>query len=61
MKRILAQPNDLRENPEFKDVTLCALTGHTPSEADRVRVPQAGFDNDLVKPRKGESDEAESD
>jgi PAS domain S-box-containing protein len=40
----------LREKPEFKDVTLCALTGYTPSEADRQRVPQAGFDNYLVKP-----------
>ena len=40
----------LREKPEFKDVTLCALTGYTPSEADRQRVPQAGFDHYLVKP-----------
>jgi PAS domain S-box-containing protein len=40
----------LREKPEFKDVTLCALSGYTPSEADRVRVPQAGFDHYFVKP-----------
>ncbi len=40
----------LRERPEFKGVTLCALTGYTPSEADRVRAPQAGFDHYLVKP-----------
>jgi PAS domain S-box-containing protein len=40
----------LRERPEFKGVMLCAMTGYTPSEADRVRVPQAGFDHYLVKP-----------
>ena len=27
----------LRERPEFKDVVMCALTGFTPSEADRQR------------------------
>ncbi len=40
----------LREKPGFKEVTLCALTGYTPSEADRVRFPQAGFDHYFVKP-----------
>src|SRR5207342_1934623 len=34
----------LREKPEFKRVTLCALTGFTPSEADRQRQQQTGFD-----------------
>src|SRR4029079_17198834 len=27
----------LRQLPDFKDVTICALTGFTPSEADRQR------------------------
>jgi CheY-like chemotaxis protein len=40
----------LRETPEFKDVLLCALSGHTPSEADRDRPQQAGFDHHFVKP-----------
>jgi len=40
----------LRENPEFKDVVLCALTGYTPSEADRQRQQQTGFDHYYVKP-----------
>jgi CheY-like chemotaxis protein len=40
----------LREKPEFKNVMLCALTGYTPSEADRQRHPQTGFDHCLVKP-----------
>jgi PAS domain S-box-containing protein len=40
----------LRENPEFKDVLLCALTGHTPSDADRDRPQKAGFDHHFVKP-----------
>lgn len=40
----------LREKPEFKDVVLCALTGHTPSEADRDRPHQAGFDHHFIKP-----------
>jgi CheY-like chemotaxis protein len=40
----------LRERPEFKDVTLCALTGYTPSEADRLRPQQEGFDHHFVKP-----------
>jgi PAS domain S-box-containing protein len=40
----------LREKPEFKTVTLCALTGFTPSEADRHRQQQTGFDHYYVKP-----------
>jgi PAS domain S-box-containing protein len=40
----------LREKPEFKDVLLCALTGWTPSDADRDRPQQAGFDHHFVKP-----------
>jgi PAS domain S-box-containing protein len=40
----------LREKPEFKNVTLCALTGFTPSEADRQRQQQSGFDHYYVKP-----------
>jgi PAS domain S-box-containing protein len=42
----------LRERPEFKDVVLCALTGFTPSDADRDRPQQAGFDMHFVKPVK---------
>jgi two-component system CheB/CheR fusion protein len=45
----------LREKPEFKDVTVCALTGYTPSEADRQRHQQTGFDHYLVKPVSLES------
>jgi PAS domain S-box-containing protein len=40
----------LRERPEFKDVTMCALTGYTPSEADRQRQEETGFDHYYVKP-----------
>ena len=40
----------LRERPEFKDVTMCALTGYTPSEADRQRQQETGFDHYYVKP-----------
>src|SRR5205085_2938472 len=40
----------LRERPEFKNVTLCAVTGFTPSEADRQRQQQTGFDHYYVKP-----------
>jgi len=40
----------LREKPEFKNVLLCALTGWTPSDADRDRPQQAGFDHHFVKP-----------
>ena len=37
----------LRERPEFKDVMMCALTGFTPSEADRQRQQETGFDHYL--------------
>ncbi|HEX3151222.1 MAG TPA: ATP-binding protein [Gemmataceae bacterium] len=40
----------LRERPEFKDVLVCALTGFTPSEADRQRQQETGFDHYYVKP-----------
>jgi len=40
----------LREKPEFKDVMLCALTGFTPSEADRHRQQKTGFNHYYVKP-----------
>ena len=40
----------LREKPEFKNVTMCALTGYTPSEADRQRQQETGFDHYFVKP-----------
>lgn len=40
----------LRERPEFKGVLLCALTGYTPSEADRERQQETGFDHYYVKP-----------
>jgi PAS domain S-box-containing protein len=45
----------LREKPEFKTVMLCALTGFTPSEADRQRQQQTGFDHYYVKPVKLET------
>jgi CheY-like chemotaxis protein len=40
----------LREMPNFQDVMLCALTGYTPSEADRQRQQETGFDHYYVKP-----------
>lgn len=40
----------LRERPEFKGVVLCALTGYSPSEADRQRQQETGFDHYYVKP-----------
>jgi CheY-like chemotaxis protein len=40
----------LREMPDFKNVMLCALTGFTPSEADRHRQQETGFDHYYVKP-----------
>jgi two-component system CheB/CheR fusion protein len=40
----------LRANPELTGMTLCALTGYTPSEADRLRPQQASFDHHFVKP-----------
>ena len=42
----------LREKPEFNNTTLCALTGFTPSEADRRRHQETGFDHHFVKPVK---------
>jgi PAS domain S-box-containing protein len=42
----------LRARPEFKDVMMCALTGYTPSEADRQRQQETGFDHYYVKPVK---------
>jgi PAS domain S-box-containing protein len=40
----------LRERPDFQDVRICALTGHTPSEADQRRQQETGFDRYFVKP-----------
>jgi CheY-like chemotaxis protein len=40
----------LRENSEFKETILCAVTGYTPSEADRQRHQEFGFDHYFVKP-----------
>ena len=40
----------LRAMPNFKDVMMCALTGYTPSEADRQRQQETGFDHYYVKP-----------
>jgi CheY-like chemotaxis protein len=40
----------LRERPDFKDVVICAVTGYTPSEADRQRQKETGFDHHYVKP-----------
>jgi CheY-like chemotaxis protein len=40
----------LRENPAYQDVKLCALTGFTPSEADRQRQQETGFDHYFIKP-----------
>ena len=40
----------LRERPEFKDVVMCALTGYSPSEADRQRQQGTGFTHYYVKP-----------
>jgi PAS domain S-box-containing protein len=40
----------LRALPDFKDVTICALTGYTPSEADRQRQQETGFNHYYVKP-----------
>ena len=39
----------MRADPALTGVTLCALIGYTPSEADRLR-PQQGFDHHFVKP-----------
>jgi PAS domain S-box-containing protein len=40
----------LKDMPEFRDVIMCALTGFTPSEADRRRQHETGFDHYYVKP-----------
>jgi PAS domain S-box-containing protein len=40
----------LRDRPDFKGVMLCALAGYTPSEADRLRHQESGFDHYFVKP-----------
>ena len=40
----------LRALPQFERVIMCALTGYTPSEADRRRPEEAGFDHHFVKP-----------
>ncbi len=40
----------LRDLPACRDSILCALTGYTPSEADRNRLPQSGFDHHFIKP-----------
>ena len=40
----------MRERPELKDVVICALTGYTPSDADRQRQQETGFDHYYVKP-----------
>ncbi len=40
----------IREQPEYKSVVLCALTGFTPTEADRQRQQETGFDHYYVKP-----------
>jgi PAS domain S-box-containing protein len=42
----------LRQLPEFKDVMICALTGFTPSEADRQRQQETGFNHYFIKPVK---------
>lgn len=41
---------ELRKKPEFASVILCALTGFTPSDADRERQQETRFDHYLVKP-----------
>jgi CheY-like chemotaxis protein len=41
---------ELRDKPECKGILLCALTGFTPSEADRRRQQETGFDHYFVKP-----------
>jgi CheY-like chemotaxis protein len=40
----------LRQKPAFKNVLLCALTGHTPSDSDRDRPQNSVFDHHFVKP-----------
>jgi CheY-like chemotaxis protein len=43
---------ELRALPHFDDVLMCALTGFTPSDADRDRPQQAGFNHHFIKPLK---------
>jgi hypothetical protein len=31
-------------------MTLCDLTGYTPSDADRLKPQQSGFDHHFIKP-----------
>jgi PAS domain S-box-containing protein len=40
----------LRADPELAGMTLWALSGYTPSEADRLRPQRAGFAHHFVKP-----------
>ncbi|WP_010586745.1 hybrid sensor histidine kinase/response regulator [Schlesneria paludicola] len=40
----------LRELPNFAGVKMCALTGFTPSDADRQRQEETGFNHYYVKP-----------
>jgi CheY-like chemotaxis protein/two-component sensor histidine kinase len=40
----------LRANPELAGMTLCALSGYTPSEGDRGRPQQSGFAHHFIKP-----------
>jgi len=40
----------MRADPALAGVTLCALTGYTPSDADLLKPRQAGFDQHFVKP-----------
>lgn len=45
----------LRQKPELKGTVLCALTGYSPSEADRQRQQDTGFDHYYVKPVDAET------
>jgi len=40
----------MKQLPDFQNVILCALTGYTPSEADRQRQQETGFDHYYIKP-----------
>jgi CheY-like chemotaxis protein len=40
----------MRTDPALSGATLCALTGYTPSDADKQRPQQGGFDHHFVKP-----------
>jgi PAS domain S-box-containing protein len=41
---------NMREMPELKHTMICALTGYTPSDADRQRQQDTGFDHNYIKP-----------